>query len=384
MSRSKGFCNTMGTASTMACLVEAMGLTLPGNGAIPAADSRRLTLAHVTGRRIVGMVREDMRLSRVLTRAAFLNAIRVCAAIGGSTNAVVHLLAIAGRAGVPLTLDDWDAAGRGIPLLVDLMPSGRHLMEDFFEAGGLAAVMRELEGFLDPTAPTVSGRPLGAQIEGAERFGDVIRPLRAPLMPDGGIAVLRGNLAPDGAIIKPAAASAHLLRHTGTAVVFESIEDFKARIDDPDLAVEPGSVLVLKGCGPKGYPGMPEVGNMPLPRKLLERGVTDMVRISDARMSGTAFGTVVLHVAPEAAAGGPLALVRDGDRIVLDVEARSLTIDAPDAVLAERRRAWRPPAPVHLRGYTRLYVEHVLGADRGADLDFLVGSSGSDVARESH
>lgn len=384
MSRSKGFCNTMGTASTMACLVEAMGLTLPGNGAIPAADSRRLALAHHTGRRIVGMVREDLRLSRVLTRAAFLNAIRVCAAIGGSTNAVVHLLAIAGRAGVSLTLDDWDAAGRGIPLLVDLMPSGRHLMEDFFEAGGLAAVMGELQGVLDLSAPTVSGGPLGAQIEGAERFGDVIRPLGEPLMPDGGIAVLRGNLAPDGAIVKPSAASAHLLRHSGPAVVFENIEDFKARIDDPDLAVEPGSVLVLQGCGPKGYPGMPEVGNMPLPRKLLERGVTDMVRISDARMSGTAFGTVVLHVAPEAAAGGPLALVRDGDRIVLDVEARSLTLDVADAVLAERRRAWRPPAPVHLRGYTRLYVEHVLGADRGADLDFLVGSSGSDVARESH
>jgi dihydroxy-acid dehydratase len=383
MSRSKGFCNTMGTASTMASLVEAMGLTLPGNAAVPAPDSRRLVLAHLTGRRIVEMVGEDLRLSRVLTRSAFENAVKVCAAIGGSTNAVVHLLAIAGRIGVPFDLDDWDGLGRDVPLLVDLMPAGRHLMEDFFDAGGVPAVLRELAGMLDLTAPTVSGRPLADQL--GDRVGDdVIRPASDPIRPDAGIAVLRGNLAPDGAVIKPAAASAHLLRHTGPAVVFESVEDLRTRLDDPGLDVSPDSVLVLKGCGPKGYPGMPEVGNLPLPRKLLERGITDMVRVSDARMSGTAYGTVVLHVAPESAAGGPLALVHEGDPITLDVERRSLTLDVPDAELARRRAGWSPPPPVAARGYVRLYVEHVLQADRGADLDFLVGSSGADVPRESH
>ncbi len=385
MSRSKGFCNTMGTASTMASLAEAMGLTLPGNAAVPAADSRRMTLAHLTGRRIVGMVREDLRLSSVLTRASFENAVRVCAAIGGSTNAVVHLLAIAGRAGVPFSLDDWDHLGRGIPLLVDLMPAGQHLMEDFHAAGGLAAVMRELGDRLDLSAPTVSGRPIGEQVAEGERFGDeVIRPLVDPVRADAGIAVLRGNLVPGGAIIKPAAATDALLRHTGPAVVFESIEDCRARIDAPDLDVEPGSVLVLKGCGPRGYPGMPEVGNLPIPRKLLEQGVTDMVRVSDARMSGTAYGTVVLHAAPEAAAGGPLALVRDGDRITLDVDGRTLTLGVSDEELARRRAAWSPPPPPQPRGYVKLYVDHVLQADRGADLDFLVGASGSEVPRESH
>lgn len=382
MSRSKGFCNTMGTASTMASLMEAMGLALPGNGAIPAPDSRRLLLAHLTGRRIVEMVGEDLRLSRLLTRSSFENAVKVCAAIGGSTNAVVHLLAIAGRCGVPFDLDGWDRAGRGVPLLVNLMPAGEHLMEDFFAAGGVAAVMSEIAGMLDLSALTVAGVPLGDNL--GERVGDdVIRPLSDPIRPEAGIAVLRGNLAPDGAVIKPAAASAHLLRHTGRAVVFEDVEDLKARIDDPDLDVSPDSVMVLKGCGPRGYPGMPEVGNMPLPRKLLERGITDMVRISDARMSGTAYGTVVLHVAPEAAAGGPLALVRDGDAVTLDVDGRRLALEVSDEELDRRRRMWSPPPPAE-RGYARLYADHVLQADRGADFDFLVGSSGAEVARESH
>jgi dihydroxy-acid dehydratase len=369
----------------MACLVEAMGITLPRNGDLPAADSRRAVLAHLTGRRIVEMVREDLRLSRILGPSAFANAVRACAAIGGSTNAVVHLLAVAGRLGVDFTLDDWDRLGRGVPLLVDLMPAGRFLMEEFSRAGGMPAVLRELDGLIDGPAPTVSGGSLQDQYLMAARYGDeVIRPRSSPLRPDAGLAVLRGNLAPDGAVIKPAAASAHLLRHEGRAVVFETIEDFRERIDDPALDVDADAVLVLKGCGPRGYPGMPEVGNMPLPRKLLERGVTDMVRISDARMSGTAYGTVVLHVAPEAAAGGPLALVRNGDRIVLDVEGRTLHLDVTDDEMAQRRASWSPPEPEYERGYARLYVDHVLQADRGADLDFLVGSSGSDVKRESH
>ena len=385
MSRSKGFCNTMGTASTMACLVEAMGVTLPRNGDLPAADSRRSTLAHLTGRRIVHMVAEDLRLSRVLGPTAFANAVRACAAIGGSTNAVVHLLAIAGRLGVDFTLDDWDRLGRGVPLLVDLMPAGRFLMEELSKAGGVPAVLAELGDLIDGSAPTVSGVTIGEQIIGAERFGDdVIRPRAAPLLADAGLAVLRGNLAPDGAVLKPAAASAHLLRHSGRAVVFESIEELRARIDDPGLEVDADSVLVLKGCGPKGYPGMPEVGNMPLPLRLLERGVTDMVRISDARMSGTAYGTIVLHVAPEAAAGGPLALVRSGDVIELDVAERVLRLDVDDTELERRRASWVAPQPEHHRGYARLYVDHVLQADRGADLDFLVGASGSEVRRESH
>ncbi len=385
MSRSKGFCNTMGTASTMACLVEAMGVTLPRNGDLPAADSRRSVLAHLTGRRIVEMVREDLRLSEVLGPESFANAVRACAAIGGSTNAVVHLLAIAGRLDVEFTLRDWDRLGRGVPLLVDLMPAGRFLMEQLSRAGGMPAVLRELGNFVDGSAPTVSGRAIGAQIADAERFGDdVIRPLASPIKRDAGLAVLYGNLAPDGAILKPAAASAHLLRHAGRAVVFESIEDFKARIDDPALDVDADSVLVLKGCGPRGYPGMPEVGNMPIPRKLLERGITDMVRVSDARMSGTAYGTVVLHVAPESAAGGPLGLVRSGDLVVLDIETRELRLEVDDAEMERRTAAWVAPTPSYTRGYARLYVDHVLQADRGADFDFLVGASGADVKRESH
>ena len=385
MSRSKGFCNTMGTASTMACLVEAMGLTLPGNGTLPAPDSRRMSLAHLTGRRIVEMVQEDLRLSLILTRASFENAVKVCAAIGGSTNAVVHLLAIAGRASVPFSLEDWDRVGSGVPLLVNLMPAGDHLMEDFFVAGGLSAVMRELSDLLDLSAPTVSGRPIGEQLRGAERYGDdVIHSISNPILSEAGIAVLGGNLAPNGAVIKPSAATKRLLQHTGRAVVFEDIEDFKSRVDDPELDVDENSILVLKGCGPRGYPGMPEVGNLPLPRKLLARGVTDMVRISDARMSGTAYGTVVLHTAPEAAVGGPVAHVRDGDSITLDVEHRTLTLNVAELELERRRKAWSPPIAPDVRGYTKLYVDHVLQADLGADLDFLVGSSGSEVSRESH
>ncbi len=383
MSRSAGFCNTMGTASTMACLVEAMGLTLPHNGSIPAVDSRRFTLAHHTGRRIVEMVTEDLRLSRILTRAAFENAVRACAAIGGSTNAVIHLLALAGRVGIPLELDDWDRLGKGVPLLVNLMPAGEYLMEDFSYAGGLPAVLRELGDLIDGTAATVSGATVAEQAADADHhLADVIRPRTNPIKADAGIAVLRGNLCPDGAIVKPAAATPELLQHRGPAAVFENIEDFKSRIDDLDVPAD--SVLVLKGCGPRGYPGMPEVGNMRLPRRLLEQGVTDMVRISDARMSGTAFGTAVLHVAPESAAGGPLALVENGDQIVLDVEDRRLTLDIHDDEFERRRAAWSPPDPEYDRGYYRLYLDRVLQADRGVDFDFLVGGSGDEVKRESH
>ena len=385
ISRSKGFCNTMGTASTMACLVEAMGITLPQNGAIPAVDSRRNVLAHLTGRRIVEMVREELRPSQILTKAAFANAVRVNAAIGGSTNAVVHLLAIAGRLGVEFDLDDWDRLGKDVPLLVNLMPAGEYLMEDFYYAGGLPAVMNELGDLIDVNAPTVLGKPIGNQIADAGRIGrDVIRPRVEPLRDDAGIAVLYGNLAPDGAIIKLAAATGAFLQHTGRAVVFDSIEDFKSRVDDPGLEVDADSIMVLKGCGPRGYPGMPEVGNMPLPKKLLERGITDMVRISDARMSGTAYGTVVLHVAPESAAGGPLALVENGDVITLDVDARSLHLDVPEEELAVRRQALQPEPNEYPRGYARLYIDHVQQAHLGADFDFLVGSSGSEVKRESH
>lgn len=387
MIRSAGHCNTMGTASTMACVTEALGMTLPGVAGTPAADARLLQHAHAAGRRAVELVAEDRRPSRVITRGSFRNAIVALAAIGGSTNAVVHLLAIAGRLGVPLTLDDFDRIGASVPCLVDLQPAGRHLMDDLHRAGGLLAVLREVADLLDPDAVTVSGRPLVAHLEGAEIYDhDVIRPRDRPLVAEAGIAVLRGSLAPDGAVIKPAAASSHLLRHRGRAVVFDSVEELHARLDHPDLDIDETSVMVLRGCGPKGYPGMPEVGNMPLPEKLLAKGVRDMVRVSDARMSGTAYGTVVLHVAPEAAAGGPLALVRDGDPIVLDVPARRLDVDVPAGELA--RRSPSPAAEAAYaaprRGWERLYVDHVLQADRGADLDFLVGSSGDAVSRESH
>ena len=385
MSRSAGHCMVMGTASTMASMVESLGAGMPGNAAIPAVDARRAVLAHQAGSRIVEMVQEDLRLSRVLTREAFENAIVTNAAIGGSTNAVVHLIALAGRVGVELTLDDWDRLGREVPCLVNLMPSGEYLMEDFYYAGGIPVLLRELGERIHRDARTVNGKTIGENCADAECFGpEVIRKVDDPVTPSGGIAVLRGNLCPDGAVLKPSAATPSLMRHRGRAVVFEDIDDYKARIDDPGLDVEPGDVLVLKSCGPKGYPGFPEVGNMALPKKLLERGVTDMVRISDARMSGTAFGTVVLHVAPEAAVGGPLALVRSGDVIDLDVEARCLHLDVPEEEMAARRSAWQPPARPADRGYGRLFVDHVLQADRGVDFDFLVGASGADVPRESH
>ncbi len=339
----------------------------------------------MSGRRIVEMVREDLRMSKILTREAFENAIRVNAAIGGSTNAVVHLLAIAGRAGVPLELDDFDRLAHDLPLLVDLQPSGRFLMEDFYYAGGVPAVVRELGDLIHRDALTVGGKTIGEMTADAPCWNrDVIRPLGEPLKEHAGIAVLRGNLAPNGAVIKPSAATASLLTHRGRAVVFETIEDFKTRIDDPDLDVDETCVLVLKGAGPRGYPGMPETGNLPLPPKLLAKGVTDMVRISDARMSGTAYGTVVLHASPEAAVGGPLALVRDGDFIELDVPNRRLDLMIDAAEFERRRAAWRPQPPAFERGYAKLYTEHVLGAERGADFDFLVGASGSNVAREMH
>ena len=385
MSRSPGHCMTMGTASTMASMVEALGIGLPANAAIPAADSRRNALARMAGRRIVEMVREDLRMSKILTRQAFENAIRVNGAIGGSTNAVVHLIAIAGRLGVELTLDDWDRLGHEVPCLVNLMPSGKYLMEDFYYAGGLPAVLHELAPLLHKDAVTANGRPLWENVKGSKIWNpDVIFTLEKPFKPAGGIAVLRGNLAPAGAVLKPSAATPKLMRHRGRAVVFEDIDHYNARIDDPKLEVDETSVLVLKNCGPKGYPGFPEVGNFALPKKMLMKGITDMVRISDARMSGTAYGTVVLHTSPEAAVGGPLALVEDGDPITLDVFARRLTLDISAAELERRHRAWTPAPVVYDRGYYRLYLDHVLQADRGADLDFLVGKSGAPVPRESH
>jgi L-arabonate dehydrase len=385
MSRSAGHCMTMGTASTMASVVEAMGIGLPMNAAIPAVDSRRYALAHMAGRRIVEMVHEDLRMSQILTREAFENAVRVVGAIGGSTNAVVHLLAIAGRMGVDFKLDDWDRLGREVPCLVNLMPSGKYLMEDFYYAGGLPAVIRELGELMRRDALTVNGKTIGENTADAPCYNrDVIRPFGDPLTKQGGLVVLRGNLCPDGAVIKPSAATPALMKHRGRAAVFETIEDLHARIDDPNLEIDESSVMVLKNCGPRGYPGMAEVGNMPLPPKLLRRGVTDLVRISDARMSGTAYGTVVLHVAPEAAAGGNLALVENGDLIELDVEARRLHLNVSDDELARRRAKWRPPQSQYDRGYYKLYIDHVMQADKGADLDFLVGRSGVVVNRDSH
>lgn len=387
MNRSAGSCNTMGTASTMACMVEALGVGLPGNAAIPAVDSRRSVLAQLAGRRIVELVKEEVVLSKILTREAFENAIRVNAAIGGSTNAIIHLIAIAGRMGVPLTVDDWDRLGRSIPMVLDLMPSGRFLMEDFAYAGGLQPILRQLGevGALAREALTVNGKTVWENASGAEVYNsEVIRALSTPVAVRGGIAVLRGNLAPSGAIIKPSAATSSLMKHTGRAVVFESIEEYRDRIDDPALNIDESSVMVLKHCGPRGYPGMPEVGNMSLPRKILKRGITDMVRISDARMSGTAYGTVVLHVAPEAAVGGPLALVREGDVISLDVEARTLMLEVAASELAHRREQWKPPVSAAMSGYQSLHVEHTLQADRGCDLDFLVGRRPAGIPRESH
>jgi dihydroxy-acid dehydratase len=387
MIRSKGHCNTMGTASTMALVAEALGTVIPGLAGTPAPDSRLLEASHETGRLAVSLVEADRRPSTFLTKGSFHNAIVALAAIGGSTNAVVHLLAIAGRLGIDLTLDDFDRIGRDVPLLVNLQPAGKFLMDDFHSAGGFLAVLREVRDLLDPDALTVTGKPLVDHLEDARIWApEVIMSRESPLLPAAGISVLRGSLAPGGAIIKPAAASAHLLNHRGRAVVFDSIEDFHARIDDPHLDVDADSVLVLRGCGPKGYPGMPEVSNMPLPKKLLEAGVRDMVRICDGRMSGTAYGTVVLHVTPEAAANGPLGLVQTGDFIVLDVENRRLDLDVPEEELAQRvpNEATVNGFASPKRGWERLYVDHVMQADQGADLDFLVGSSGSKVSRESH
>jgi L-arabonate dehydrase len=386
MSRSNGHCMTLGTASTMACMAEALGLQLPGSAAIPAVDSRRYSIAQQAGQRIVELVREDLKLSDVVTRDSFENAVKVNAAIGGSTNAVIHLLAIAGRVGVELTLADMDRWAREVPWLVDLQPSGRFLMEDFYYAGGLPAVMREILPLLKRDAITVTGSTVAENVGDAERTVDteVIRPYDEPLGHGAGTAVLRGNLAPDGAVIKVSAATPRLVQHRGRALVFSTIEEYDAAVDDPDLDVDADTVLVLQNAGPRGYPGMPEVGNMTIPRKLAEQGVDDMVRISDARMSGTAYGTVVLHVAPEAAVGGPLALVRTGDMIELDVAERRLHLDVSDEELAKRRADWQPVEMVGDRGWQRLYADHVMQADRGCDLDFLVGRTGSAVARQSH
>ncbi|MDR5799863.1 IlvD/Edd family dehydratase [Caballeronia sp. LZ001] len=391
MSRSAGTCNTMGTASTMACMAEALGVTLPHNAAIPAVDARRYVLAHMSGMRIVEMALDDLRLSKLLTRQAFENAIRVNAAIGGSTNATIHLKAIAGRIGVDLELDDWTRIGRGTPTLVDLQPSGRLLMEEFYYAGGLPGVIRRLgeAGLLPyPDALTANGRSLWDNTKDAPiHDAEVIRPLDRPLVEDGALCILRGNLAPNGAVLKPSAATPALLKHRGRAVVFENFDDYKARIGDPELNVTADSILVMKNCGPKGYPGMAEVGNMGLPPKLLAQGVTDMVRISDARMSGTAYGTVVLHVAPEARAGGPLAVVEEGDWIEMDCFAGRLHLDISDEELRTRLARWAEEprkAGENTSGYGKLYIDHVLQADQGCDFDFLVGCRGADVPRHSH
>jgi L-arabonate dehydrase len=384
MNRSHGHCMTMGTASTMASMVEALGMALPENAAIPAVDGRRNRLAQLTGRRIVQMVKDNLTMDQIMTRKAFENAIKVNAAIGGSTNAVVHLLAMAGRMGVPLTLEDWDKLASQLPCLLNLQPSGKYLMEDFFYAGGLPSLMKEISKELHLDALTVNGKTIGENIKDAPCYNrDVITPIDKPFKPAAGIAVLKGNLAPDGAVIKPSASSPHLLKHRGRAVVFESTEHFRERIEDDNLDIDETCVMVLKNCGPVGYPGMAEVGNMALPKKVLKKGITDMVRISDARMSGTAYGTVVLHVSPEASIGGPLALVKDGDMVELDVPGRRLHLDVSDEELARRKAAWQPPEKP-ARGYVKLYFEHVQQAHLGADLDFLVGGSGAEVPRESH
>ncbi|QEE37390.1 dihydroxy-acid dehydratase [Octadecabacter sp. SW4] len=387
MSRSPGSCNTMGTASTMASMAEALGMALSGNAAIPAVDSRRRVMSQITGRRIVQMVKDDLKPSDIMTKAAFENAIRTNAAIGGSTNAVIHLLAIAGRVSVDLSLDDWDHCGRDVPTIVNLLPSGKHLMEEFFFAGGLPVVIRRLgeDGLLNKDALTVSGGSIWDEVKDVQNWNDdVILPRDKALTKSGGIAVLRGNLAPNGAVLKPSAASPELMVHRGRAVVFEDIEDYKARVDRDDLNIDETCVMVLKNCGPRGYPGMAEVGDMALPAKLLRRGITDMVRISDARMSGTAYGTVVLHTSPEAAAGGPLAVVQSGDFIELDVGARRIHLDISDAELAARLAKWEPAVPRPDGGYVQLYHDRVTGAETGADFDFLVGCRGNAVARESH
>ncbi|MBX2840475.1 MAG: dihydroxy-acid dehydratase [Flammeovirgaceae bacterium] len=386
MSRSQGHCMTMGTASTMACMVESLGLTLPGAAAIPAADSRKKVLAHMTGRRIVEMVKEDLTIEKILTREAFENSIKVNAAIGGSTNFIIHLTAIAGRIGVELDLSDFDDLGSKIPLLLNLMPSGKFLMEDFYYAGGLPVIIKQLKSHLHNDTITVNGKPIGENNKPAECYNnEVIATIDEPLIEEAGIAVLKGNLAENGAVIKPSAATPELMQHKGRAVVFEDIEDYNARVNDPDLDIDETCVMVLKNVGPKGYPGMPEVGNMGLPTKILKKGITDMVRISDGRMSGTAYGTVVLHVSPESAVGGTLGLVQNGDMIELDVEQRRLHLDISDGELAERRKNWKPIVLEEShRGYVGLYIKHVEQSNKGADMDFLKGKSGSVVKRDSH
>jgi L-arabonate dehydrase len=385
MHRSHGHCMTMGTASTMASMVEALGVGLPGNAAYPAVDGRRNVIAREAGRRIVDMVHEDQKLSTILTREAFENAIRTLAAIGGSTNAVIHLIAIAGRLGVKLTIEDFDRLASELPCLVNLQPSGEFLMEDFCYAGGLPVVMKEILPLLHGNVVTANGKTVAENVGSAQNWNpQVIKTVEQPFKAKAGIAVLKGNLAPRGAVIKPSAATPALMKHTGRAVVFEDIEDFHTRIDDESLDVDENCILVLKNCGPKGYPGMAEVGNMPLPPKVLRKGITDMVRISDARMSGTAYGTVVLHTAPEAAAGGPLALVKNGDQITLDVAARKLHLHVDDGELERRRAAWTAPKPPLDSGYWKLYIDHVTQADEGADLDFLRGKRGAFVPRDNH
>ncbi len=387
MSRSSGTCNTMGTASTMASMAEALGMALSGNAAIPAVDSRRRVMAQLSGRRIVQMVKDDLKPSDVMTKQAFENAIRTNAAIGGSTNAVIHLLAIAGRVGIDLTLDDWDRCGRDVPTIVNLMPSGKYLMEEFFYAGGLPVVLKRLGegGLLHKDALTVSGETVWDEVRDVMNHnGDVILPTDKALTQSGGIVVVKGNLAPKGAVLKPSAASPHLMQHRGRAVVFEDIDDYKAKIEDPDLDIDENCIMVLKNCGPKGYPGMAEVGNMGLPPKVLKKGITDMIRISDARMSGTAYGTVILHTSPEAAAGGPLAVVQNGDMIEVDVENRRLHLDISDADLADRLANWAPAHEQPTSGYAWLHQQHVEGADTGADLDFLKGCRGNPVGKDSH
>src|SRR5688572_27831579 len=386
MSRSIGHCMTMGTASTMACMVESLGLTLPGAAAIPAADSRKKVMAQLSGRRIVEMVKENLTIDKILTREAFENAIIVNAAVGGSSNFIIHLIAIAGRIGVDLKLDDFDELGSKIPLLLNLMPSGKFLMEDFFYAGGLPVILNELKDHLKKNVVTVTGRNHQENITGmTECFNEeVIAKYCKPFIAEAGCVVVKGNLAVNGAVMKPSAATPSLMKHRGRAVVFESIEDYHARVDDPDLDIDETCVMVLKYVGPVGYPGMPEVGNMALPKKILQKGITDMVRISDGRMSGTAFGTVVLHVSPEAAIGGTLALVENGDFIELDVANRKIHLDISDEELEKRKKNWSAPKPVAYRGYASQYIKHVQQADKGADLDFLVGSSGSKVTRDSH
>jgi len=385
MSRSAGHCMTMGTASTMATMVEALGLTLPGASAIPAVDSRKKVMAHLSGNRIVEMVNENMRMSDILNRKAFENAIKINSAVGGSTNLLIHLLAIAGRIGVDLTLDDFDRLGSDMPLLLNLMPSGKYLMEDFYYAGGLPVIIDQLKDIIHSEALTINGKSIGENCKGAVCYNrDVIAELDKPIKHKAGIAVLKGNLCKNGAVIKPSATSGKLLKHSGRAVVFESIEEYHAQIDNPELDIDENCIMVLKGAGPRGYPGMPEVGNMELPEKLIKKGVTDMVRISDARMSGTAYGTVVLHISPESSVGGVLALVKTGDIIELDVEKRSLNLLVSEEELQKRRDVWIKPEPVVERGYVRMFIDHVEQADKGCDFDFLIGGSGSVVLRDLH